>query len=84
MMAEYTHGNAVALQQLIDDPEVEVRPFPDDVLRLLKAITKEIVEETSATDPAWEKIATSYYGYMEKSTMNQYVTEMANLKTRDL
>ena len=84
MMAEYTHGNAVALRQLIDDPDVEVRPFPDDVLRLLKAITKEIVEELSAIDPAWEKIATSYYEYMEKSTMNQYVTEMANLKTRDL
>ena len=84
MLAEYTHGNAVALQQLIDDPSVDVRPFPDDVLRLLKSITRDIVEEMSAIDPAWEKIAKSYYEFMEKSTKNQFVTEMANLKTRDL
>ena len=84
MMAEYTHGNAHALQQLIDNPDVEVRPFPDDVLRLLKSHTRDIVEELSAKDSAWKKIADSYYAFMEKSTENQRVTEWANLKTRDL
>jgi len=84
MMAEYTHGNAVALQQLLDDPNVDVRPYPDEVLRLLKSITQNIVEELSAVDPMWKKIATSYYAFMEQSTKNQYVTEMANLKTREL
>ena len=84
MMAEYTHGNAIALQQLIDDPEVEVRPFPDDVLRLLKSHTKDIVAELSASDPAWKKIADSYYAFMNTSTENQRVTEFANLETRDL
>jgi TRAP-type mannitol/chloroaromatic compound transport system substrate-binding protein len=27
MMAEYTHGNAIALQRLIDDPDIEVRAY---------------------------------------------------------
>ena len=84
MMAEYTHGNAFALQQLLDDPNVDVRPYPDEVLRLLKSITQNIVDELSAVDPIWKKIATSYYAFMEQSTKNQYVTELANLKTRDL
>ena len=84
MMAEYTHGNAIALQQLIDNPAVEVRPFPDDVLRLLKSHTRDIVAELSASDPAWKKIADSYYAFMEKSTENQRVTELANLQTRAL
>ena len=84
MMAEYTHGNALALKQLIDDPAVDVRPFPDDVLRLLKAHTKDIVDELSAADPMWKKIADSYYAFMENSTENQRVTEWANLATRDL
>jgi len=84
MMAEYTHGNALALQQLIADPNVDVRPFPDEVLRLLKKHTQEIIDETSAKDPAWKKIADSYYAFIETSTENQRVTEMANLKTRDL
>lgn len=84
MLAEYTHGNALALQQLIDDPDVDIRPFPNDVLRLLKSHTKDIVEETSASDPAWKKIADSYFAFLESSTENQRVTEWAYLKTRDL
>jgi TRAP-type mannitol/chloroaromatic compound transport system substrate-binding protein len=84
MMAEYTHGNAVALEQLMNDPNVDVRPYPDEVLGLLKKITEEIVEELSAIDPMWKRIATSYYAFMEQSTRNQFVTEMAHLKTRYL
>ena len=84
MVAEYTHGNAIALQQLIDDPDIDVRPFPDDVLRLLRGITKEIVEELSATDPAWDKIQKSYYAFLKTSITSQRVTEHAYLSTRDL
>ena len=84
MMAEYTHGNAAALKQLQEDPDVEVRPFPDDVLRLLKSHTLDIVSELSETDPAFKKIADSYYTFLDTSTENQRITEWANLKTRDL
>ena len=61
-----------------------VRPFPDDVLRLLKSHTQDIVNELSETDPAWKKIAESYYAFLEGSTENQRVTELANLNTRIL
>jgi TRAP-type mannitol/chloroaromatic compound transport system substrate-binding protein len=84
MAAEYTHGNIAALKQLIDDPNIDVRPFPDEVLRLLKAHTQDIVSELSETDPAWKKIAESYYAFLEGSTENQRVTELANLNTRFL
>lgn len=84
MLAEYTHGNAIALHQLIGNPDVDVRPFPDKVLRVLKGHTQDIVDELSVTDPAWQKIAKSYYAFMDKSTDNQRVTEWANFKTRDL
>jgi len=84
MMAEFTHGNAIALQQLNDDPDVEVRMFPDEVLWLLKSHTQDIVDELSASDPAWKKIADSYYPFLDMSTENQRATERANLKTRDL
>jgi TRAP-type mannitol/chloroaromatic compound transport system substrate-binding protein len=84
MLAEYTHGNALALQQLKDNPDIEVRPFPDDVLRVLKGHTQDIVDEQSASDPAWKKIAESYYAFINKSTDNQMVTEVALLNTRAL
>jgi len=84
MLAEYTHGNALALQQLKDNPDIEVRPFPDDVLRVLKRHTQDIVDEQSASDPVWKKIAESYYAFMSKSTDNQMATEVALLNTRAL
>jgi TRAP-type mannitol/chloroaromatic compound transport system substrate-binding protein len=84
MMAEYAHGNALSLKQLQDDPNVEVRPFPDDVLRLLKRHTRDIVDELSAIDPTWKKIADSYYAFLEVSIENQRVTEWAYLETRNL
>ncbi len=83
-MAEYTHGNAYAMAQLAEDPNVEVRPFPDDVLRLLRDITLEIVDELSATDPMWKKIAASYYDFLDKVKESIRVTEQSYLNTRKI
>lgn len=82
MVAEYTHGNAYALQQLREDPSVELRPFPKEVLDKLKQITLEIVDEWVAKDPAAKKIADSYYAFLEKSEYAQVVTELAYLQAR--
>lgn len=83
MMAEFTHGNALALQQLNDDPNVEVRRFPDEVLTLLKSITLELVDEMAAADPMSAKIQQSYFAFLEKSTAYQRISEQASLATRD-
>jgi TRAP-type mannitol/chloroaromatic compound transport system substrate-binding protein len=82
MVAEYTHGNAYALQQLIDDPDVELRKFPQEVVDFLKSITDDIVAEWIAKDPAAAKIAESYYAFLSKSEYGQRVTEQAYLETR--
>ena len=82
MMAEYTHGNAMALQQLMENPDVEVRAFPDEVLQYLKSIAQEIVEEMAAEDPAVAKIYESWSAFLEKSIPNQRITEQAFLNTR--
>ena len=82
MMAEYTHGNAYALQQLINDPNVELRPFPQEVLDLLKGITRELVAEMSAGDPLASRIEASYYAFLDISRANQRVSEQAYLETR--
>ena len=84
MVAEYTHGNAMALAQLAEDPDVELRRFPDDVLTLFKSITKDLVDEMSANDPMAAKIQASYYDYLEKSASYQRISEQAYLETRKL
>ena len=83
MAAEYTHGNATALQQVMDDPDIEVRAFPDDVLQHLKTITREVVDEMMEEDPAARKIGTAYYQYLDQLEVNSRVTEKAYLATRD-
>ena len=61
MAAEYTNGNANALQQILADPNIEIRPFLDEVLQHLKLITAEVVAELMASDPASEKIGKASY-----------------------
>ena len=83
MQAEYTHGNSMALQQLMDDPNVEIRPFPDEVLRFLKSKAAEIVAEMVEEDPMIARIYESWSAFLEKSVPNQRITEQAFLATRN-
>ncbi len=84
MVAEYTHGNALALQQLMSDPNVELRRFPNDVLELLESITREVVAEMVAEDPMAAKISASYYDYLDKVAAHTRITEQAYMQTRDV
>jgi TRAP-type mannitol/chloroaromatic compound transport system substrate-binding protein len=82
MAAEYTNGNANSLQQILADPNVEIRPFPDEVLQHLKSITAEVVAELMASDPASDKIGKAFYEYLEKMEANTNISERAYLDTR--
>ncbi len=82
MAAEYTHGNANSLQQLIDDPSVDVRPFPPEVLQHLKTIARDLIDELAAKDPAVAKVSAPYYEYLAKMETNTRISEQAYLTTR--
>lgn len=84
MQAEFNHGNATALAQLADDPNVEMRQLPDDVLSLLHKLSLTVIEELSARDPWARRIQKSFYNFLEISAANQRVSEQAYLNTRDL
>ncbi len=83
MNAEYTHGNANALRQLAEDPNVELRPFPKEVIDRLRAVADEVIAELVAKDPAAAKIYASFDAFREKSALNQRISEQAFLETRD-
>ena len=59
--AEYTHGNAMSLATLQEDSSIEIRPFPKEVMAVLRSLAKEVIAELMATDPAAEKIGAAYY-----------------------
>jgi len=82
MPADYAHGNAIALEQLKADTSVELRKFPDDVIDRLRSITRDVVAELSARDPAAARIEKSYYAFLDKSAANQRISEQAYLEAR--
>ncbi len=81
--AEYTNGNINALEQLANDPSVELRAFPPEVLDYLESIADEVIAELVENDPASAKIYESFKAFKDKSTLNQRISEQAFLNTRD-
>jgi len=84
IMAEYTWGNAVALQQLKQDPNVELRRLPDDVLKLLRDYSREVIEDMSARDEWAARIQTSIDEFQAMSLPNQEISELAYMNARKL
>ena len=58
MLASYDAKNPAALQQLLDQG-VQVRPFPDDVMRAAAEATTDMLE-AEASDPAYRKVYEAY------------------------
>ncbi|MDH3304019.1 MAG: TRAP transporter substrate-binding protein [Gammaproteobacteria bacterium] len=83
MAAEYTNGNAVSLQQLKKDPNIELRRFPPEVLGLLRTIAQDVVDELMASDPAAAKIGEAYFEYLDIVSENSRIAERAYLNTRE-
>ena len=82
MQSEYNYGNAMALQQLMSDPNVEIRPFPDDVMALLRKLSTEAINELSAEDEWSARIQKSFFDFLEISAPNQFISEQAYLNAR--
>ncbi|MEM8935394.1 MAG: TRAP transporter substrate-binding protein [Pseudomonadota bacterium] len=66
-LAEYMHNNAVALEQLINEHNVELRQIPDDVMQALAEATREVLLETAASDDMTQRVFDSYKASLERS-----------------
>ncbi len=82
MLAEFTARNAEALQTLVRDHGVQVRPFPDDVMREFRRLSDEVLAETAAGDAMFRRVLESFRAF--RSTMTPYIdiAERAMLNTR--
>lgn len=84
MLSEYNARNAIALQQLADDETVEIRAFPDEVLRGLKALTEQVMGDLAARNPLAAKIWESYRSFLTLSRPWQRISEEAYTRTTAL
>ena len=60
MTAEYTARNAQALEELRAEGKIELRRFPDDVLRELRILNQQVVDELVAEDEFAARVYESF------------------------
>ena len=84
MNAEFVARNSEALQSLVNDHDVELRRFPDDVLRTLRELSYQVIEEGAASDPFYARVYESLRAYQERSAAYLKVAEEAYLQARSL
>jgi TRAP-type mannitol/chloroaromatic compound transport system substrate-binding protein len=84
MLAEYTARNQQALDTLVNEHGVELRKFPDDVLRRLRALSEEVVEEIADRDPVTRKVVDSQRAFQAQVERWHDVSEFAFFKARRL
>lgn len=83
IMAEYTWGNAIALEQMRKDPNIEIRRLPDDVLELLQRLSREAMEDLSAEDEWAARIQASFDAFQKISEPYQRISELAFMNARE-
>ena len=82
MMAEYTARNADALEAIEQNPDVELRRFPDDVISELRGYVDEIIAELVERDEQAAKINASFQEWRGKLQRWTALSEKAYLDTR--
>ena len=82
IQSEYVYGNAMALHQLSNNPDVELRELPKDVLDLLRMHTEEAIAELIAKDEWARRLHESLTDFMAKSSNYQKISELSYLANR--
>ncbi len=83
MLDEYTARNNQSLQQLIKDG-VQLRRFPDSVLKKLRKLSDKVVAEVAESDPFTKKVYESYLSFREDVMQYHAISEQAYINARSL
>lgn len=83
MSAEFMARNAQSLQKLRAESQVEILPFPPDVLRELRRLTDQVVAELVARDADAARISESFNRFRDSVADWSAISERALLNTRE-
>ena len=83
MLAEFTASNNRALRTLVDKHGVQLRRFPDDVLRKLRTLTTEVLDDIAARDQEFASILTSYREFLASVREWHKISDKAYYDVRD-
>ncbi|MBU6954708.1 MULTISPECIES: TRAP transporter substrate-binding protein [unclassified Hahella] len=82
MLDEYTARNNAALNELVNNHGVDVRRFPDDVLKELQDISRQTIQEIAEKDPAVKKVYESYEKFRSNVWKYHEISEKAYINAR--
>ncbi len=84
MLDEYTARNNEALRELVEEHGVQLRRFPDDVLKALWLGTRQALDELVAKDPMSAKVYASYSAFYKGVRNYHHISEQAYINLRDV
>lgn len=84
MLSEFTARNNQALEILVSKHRVQLKPLPDEVLKSLKTISEEIVNDLANKDPMTKKVYESYSRFRDQVINWEKVSEQAFMRARTL
>ncbi len=82
MLAEYTARNHIALKTLKEEHNVDLRPFPRDVLDRLRKLSEEVLQEIAATDELFARVYNHYRDFQTNVSAWHDISEKAYYLTK--
>ena len=83
MLDEFTALNNDALQTLVNEHNVDLRPFPEDVLKALRQASQETLAEVAARDELSQRVYDSFNTFLGKVSEWHHISERAYINARD-
>ncbi|MBP0049794.1 TRAP transporter substrate-binding protein [Marinobacterium sp. AK62] len=84
MLAEFMTKNNQALDQLVNEHGVELRNFPDDVMKKLREISDQVVAEEAEKDEITKKVYDSFVAFRDQVQKWTAVSDQAYVNARSL
>ena len=81
-LSNFTYNNGVALKKLLDEHNVEIRRFTDEVLKHLEAISSELMQQMADEDDLIGRIYASFQAYSNIVKPWTAISERALLNRR--
>ncbi len=83
MLDQYTATNNEALKSLIEEHDVELRKFPDEVLRSMRKVTEDVLIEQAANDELFSEVYDSYRNFLNNVSAWHKVSEQTYYDMRE-
>jgi TRAP-type mannitol/chloroaromatic compound transport system substrate-binding protein len=84
MLSQFEANNLAALKKLRDEHNVEIHPFPDDVINELHNLTVEVLEEEAEKDETFKRVYNAYSAFSADNDRWNTLSEAAYQKARGL